>query len=124
MPYAFVVSHYNTLHHSVRILITILLFVFLCLFGRGLFAQSTYVPPKVPDKAIKTLDEAVLTAKTGHTAEAVASINALIEKYPTWTLPRQHITWCTESNCCYRYSIAIATNVFDGKAVRGAGLNR
>jgi outer membrane protein OmpA-like peptidoglycan-associated protein len=92
MPHAFVVSHYNTLHHSVRILITIVLFVFLCLFGSGLFAQSTYVPPKVPDKAIKTLDEAVLTAKTGHTAEAVASINALIEKYPTWTLPRQHIS--------------------------------
>ena len=73
-----------------RFLITVLCFLLICLFSSGIFAQ-TYVPPKVPDKVNKTLDEAVLTAKTGHTGEAVAMIKPIIDKYPTWTLPRQHL---------------------------------
>lgn len=71
----------------------ILFISFILSFGNaGLSGQSTYVPPKIPAKAIKALDDAILVAAAGNTDASVRSIGELIEKYPTWTLPLQKLS--------------------------------
>ncbi len=56
------------------------------------YSQGTYIPPKVSEKAVKTLSDAVLSAKGGQTANAVSEIQTLIEKYPAWTEARQALS--------------------------------
>jgi outer membrane protein OmpA-like peptidoglycan-associated protein len=57
-----------------------------------LYGQGTYCPPNIPAKAIKDLDDAIMVAESGKTDIAVAKIQQLIAKYPTWTLPPQKLS--------------------------------
>lgn len=54
--------------------------------------QGNYIPPKVPEKYCKTLDIAVLEAAAGKTEHSIAEIHKLIERYPSWTEPRHHLS--------------------------------
>ncbi len=54
--------------------------------------QDGYIPPKIPSKYCKALDDAVLASVTGNTEESIKVIKQLIAKYPTWTLPRQQLS--------------------------------
>ncbi len=55
-------------------------------------AQNQYVPPKVPEKYCKDLNEAAFAADAGNTERAIEEIRSLIAKYPTWTEPRHQLT--------------------------------
>ncbi|MGB4849019.1 MAG: hypothetical protein WBP41_13935, partial [Saprospiraceae bacterium] len=68
-----------------------MVFIFFLSVGE-LSGQGTYVPPKIPEKSSKALDDAVLAAATGNIAGPIKTINDLIAKYPTWTLPRQQLS--------------------------------
>ena len=57
-----------------------------------LIGQGGYVPPKIPAKVAKELDEAVLMSKAGQSAEATSIIQSLIGKYPDWIPPRQELS--------------------------------
>ncbi|MEP6795382.1 MAG: OmpA family protein [Saprospiraceae bacterium] len=67
------------------------LFVFL-LSVTALSGQRTNSPPKISAKSSKELDDAVLAAATGNIDGPINTINDLIAKYPTWTLPRQQLS--------------------------------
>jgi outer membrane protein OmpA-like peptidoglycan-associated protein/Tol biopolymer transport system component len=54
--------------------------------------EGHYVPPKVPEKVCKNLDMAVLAADAGQTESSIEQIQALINKYPTWTNPRHSLS--------------------------------
>jgi outer membrane protein OmpA-like peptidoglycan-associated protein/tetratricopeptide (TPR) repeat protein len=54
--------------------------------------QENYVPTKIPAKAEKDLAEAVLLANGGQPEQAIASIEDLIKKYPTWTAARKELS--------------------------------
>ncbi len=53
------------------------------------YGQGSYVAPKIPEKAIKTLSDAKIAAAGGQTSHAISEVQALVEKYPTWTEARQ-----------------------------------
>ena len=55
-------------------------------------AQGGYVPPKVPEKICKALNELVLAADGGSIEMSITEIRELIKKYPTWTEPRHHLS--------------------------------
>jgi len=57
-----------------------------------LVGQGSYIPPKIPAKSCKALDDAVLASASGNTDEPIKTIKQLIAKYPTWTLPRQQLS--------------------------------
>lgn len=69
-----------------------LLILLFCLECALLTAQSKYIPPQIPEKAQKTLNEALSKAATGQTDEATASVCTLIEKYPTWIEARHTLS--------------------------------
>ena len=79
--------------------------------------NGQYIPPKVPDKHCKALEVAVLSADAGSTAPSIIEIKELIDKYPTWTEPRHHLSRILydmgkkeESIAVLKSSIAIDTN--------------
>lgn len=73
-----------------RKLFILLLFV-LALVPKA-FSQSGYVPPKIPEKTQKKLDELILASKGGQTDAAINGLNDLISHYPTWTSPRHELS--------------------------------
>ncbi|MEO5905617.1 MAG: OmpA family protein, partial [Saprospiraceae bacterium] len=87
-PQIFVVN-YSKSGNPVRF---ILYSIFTFFIAFSSLAQGGYVPPKVPDKSCKDLDAAVLSAKAGATERSIASINTLIEKYPTWIEARHQLS--------------------------------
>lgn len=65
------------------------LFLFCTIVCAG---QESYVPPKVPAKYVKELDDAVLLAQGGNPQQAIKVIEAIVEKYPDWTIARQKLS--------------------------------
>ena len=57
-----------------------------------MMSQSVYVAPKVPEKSIKALQQAVIAAKAGYTEDAIKEMEDLKEKFPTWLEPRQELS--------------------------------
>lgn len=72
-------------------LFRIALVFFLTLSITLCIGQGDYVPPKVPAKYEKELDDAVLLFKGGNTADAIKIIEDIIKKYPDWIPPRQKL---------------------------------
>ncbi|MGB3077596.1 MAG: OmpA family protein [Saprospiraceae bacterium] len=87
---AIIVLRFNPRIIDLRIKIFTLFVFFLSL--AEVSGQGTYVPPKIPAKSFKTLDDAMLAAATGNIDGPIKTINDLITKYPTWTLPRQRLS--------------------------------
>ncbi len=85
-----IVLRFNIQNVQLRFILFTFFIFFLSL--SGLTGQENYVPPKIPDKTLKALNDAVLSAAAGNTDSSVKAINELIEKYPTWTLPRQKLS--------------------------------
>ena len=66
-----------------------------CIFFLGfaeLSGQGTYVPPDIPTKAVKALDDAVLASAIGKIDGPVQTIKQLITKYPSWISPREELS--------------------------------
>ena len=55
-------------------------------------AQSSYEPPKIPEKYVRILSSAVLDADAGMTGPAIATIQELITRFPTWPEPRHQLS--------------------------------
>lgn len=73
---------------------TITKYVFLLILSMSVtlcLGQDNHAGPKVPDKSIKELEDAVLQYKGGQTTESIARIKELIRKYPEWTTPRHEL---------------------------------
>ena len=68
----------------IRVLITILALA----TGVTLNAQQAYAPPKIPAKAQKDLETAMLRIGGGQAAAGMADLGELIQRYPTWLEPR------------------------------------
>ncbi len=51
-------------------------------------AQQAYVPPKIPAKAQKDLETAMLRIGGGQVADGIADLENLIHRHPTWLEPR------------------------------------
>jgi outer membrane protein OmpA-like peptidoglycan-associated protein len=56
--------------------------------GVALNAQQAYAPPKIPAKAQKDLETAMLRIGGGQAAAGIADLGELIHRYPTWLEPR------------------------------------
>lgn len=67
-------------------------FIFMLAAIPTAFSQHAYVPPKIPDKAQKKLEELVLASKGGQVDAAITGLNDLIEHYPSWTEPRHELS--------------------------------
>lgn len=55
----------------------------------ALHAQEAYSPPKVPAKAQRSYEQAVLLAAEGRTAEGIRMLEDLIRQQPDWLEPRE-----------------------------------
>ncbi len=87
---AIIVLRSNRRIIDLRINIFTLFIFFLSL--AELSGQKAYIPPKIAAKSSKALDDAVLSAATGNIDGPIKTIDDLIAKYPTWTLPRQQLS--------------------------------
>ena len=68
----------------IRVLITILALA----IAFSLSAQQPYAPPKIPAKAQKDLETAMLRIGGGQVEAGIADLEELIRRYPTWLEPR------------------------------------
>lgn len=68
----------------IRVLITILALA----TSVALDAQQAYAPPKIPAKAQKDLETAMLRIGGGQAAAGITDLGELINRYPTWLEPR------------------------------------
>lgn len=86
------ISNPNQTFKQVRQILLLSLLCFLLLNAYKVQSQGGYTPPKIPAKALKDFDAAVLATKAGHNDAAIQTIVELSLKYPTWTAPKQELS--------------------------------